>query len=73
MFWTLIGPSSGATFNKLYIRADTNVPIALYSLLNVAPDDGPMSPKHVEPFNEKIKIIYKNLCISLVYIRLPVM
>ena len=26
------------------------------------------SPKHVEPFNEKIKIIRKNLCISLVYI-----
>ena len=25
-------------------------------------------PKHVEPFNEKIKIIHKNLCISLVYI-----
>ena len=26
------------------------------------------SPKHVEPFNEKIKNIHKNLCISLVYI-----
>ena len=26
------------------------------------------SPKHVEPFNEKIKTIHKNLCISLVYI-----
>ena len=26
------------------------------------------SPKHVEPFNEKIKTIHKNLCISFVYI-----
>ena len=26
------------------------------------------SPKHVEPFNKKIKIIHKNLCISLVRI-----
>ena len=29
-----------------------------------------ISPKHVEPFNEKIKIIHKNLCISLVYIHI---
>ena len=28
-----------------------------------------ISPKHVEPFNEKIKTIHKNLCISLVYIQ----
>ena len=28
------------------------------------------SPKHVEPFNEKIKTIHKNLCISLVYIHI---
>ena len=30
------------------------------------------SPKHVEPFNEKIKIIHKNLCISLVYIHIEI-
>ena len=28
------------------------------------------SPKHVEPFNERIKTIHKNLCISLVYIHI---
>jgi hypothetical protein len=28
------------------------------------------SPKHVEPINEKIKIIHKNLCISLIYIHI---
>ena len=28
------------------------------------------SPKHGEPFNEKIKTIHKNLCISLVYIHI---
>ena len=27
-----------------------------------------MAPKNVERFNEKIKTIHKNLCISLVYI-----
>ena len=27
-----------------------------------------ISPKHVEPFNEKIKTIHNNLCISLVCI-----
>ena len=27
-----------------------------------------ISPKHVQPFNEIIKIIHKNLCTSLVYI-----
>ena len=31
-----------------------------------------ISPKHVEPFNEKIKIIHKNLCISLVYIHIAI-
>ena len=30
------------------------------------------SPKHVEPFNEKIKTIHKNLCISLVYIHIAI-
>ena len=30
------------------------------------------SPKHVEPFNENIKTIRKNLCISLVYIHIGV-
>ena len=46
-----------------------DVPIALYSLLNVAPDDGLMIVrKNVQPFNEKMKTIQKNLCISLVYI-----
>ena len=50
MFRTIISPSSGATFNKLYStfvpvrlavarRTGMNVPIALYSLLNVAADD----------------------------------
>ena len=28
------------------------------------------SPKHVEPVNEKIKTVHKNLCISLVYIHI---
>ena len=28
------------------------------------------SPKHVEPLNEKIKTIQKNVCISLVYIQI---
>ena len=28
------------------------------------------SPKHVEPFNEKMKTIHKNLCSSLVYIHI---
>ena len=47
----------------------TNVPTALYSLLKCCSwwwtND---SLKHAEPFNEKIKVIHKNLCISLVYI-----
>ena len=30
------------------------------------------SPKHVEPFNEKIKTIHKNLCISLIYIHIAI-
>ena len=48
-----------------------HVPIAQYSSLNVAPDDGTNdSPKHVEPINEKIMINHKNLCISLVYIHI---
>ena len=42
----------------------------LSKLLNVGPDD---SPKHVEPFNEKIKTIHKNLCISLVYIHIAIL
>ena len=53
MFQTIISPSLGATFNKLYSAIGTcwyvwllygyrNVPIVLYSLLNVAPDDGLM-------------------------------
>ena len=48
MFRTIISSSSGVAFNKLYSaigtfvlarRTGTNVPIALYSLLNVAPGD----------------------------------
>ena len=56
IFWTIISPSSGATFNQLYSSIGTLVPVllaavqqpdlpactALYSLLNVAPDDGLM-------------------------------
>ena len=30
------------------------------------------SPKHIEPFNEKIKIIHKNFCIPLVYIHISI-
>ena len=30
-------------------------------------------PKHVEKFNEKIKTIYKNLCMSLVYIHIALL
>ena len=59
MFRTIISPSSGATFNKLY---STFVPVRLVAANN--------SPKNVEPFNEKIKTIRKNMCISLVYIHI---
>ena len=51
MFRTIISPSSGATFNKLYSATGTS---------------------HVEPINAKIKIIHKNLCISLVYIHIAI-
>ena len=40
MFRTIISPSSGATFNKLCSAVHAGT--ALYSLLNVAPDDGLM-------------------------------
>ena len=30
------------------------------------------SPKHAEQFNEKIRTIHKNLCISLVYIHIAI-
>ena len=30
------------------------------------------SPKHVEPFNEKMKTIHKNLCIAFVYIHIAI-
>jgi hypothetical protein len=30
------------------------------------------SPKHVEPFNEKMKTVHKNLCIPLVYIHIEI-
>ena len=50
MFRTIISPSSGATFNKLCSAIGTcrYVPIALYSLLNVAPDDGLMIVRNMQ-------------------------
>ena len=59
------------SYNHVAIRlACTNVPNALYSLLDAASDDGRVvRPKHVEKL--KIKFICKNLCILLVYLRIP--
>ena len=87
MFRTIISPSSGATFNKLYtaigtiragtsgcyiqqpdVPARTNCTVQLIKCCSWWWTND--SPKHVEPINEKIKIIYKNLCISLVYIHI---
>ena len=42
MFRTIISPSSGATFNKLYWYIRAGGSGWQYSLLNVAPDDGLM-------------------------------
>jgi hypothetical protein len=53
VFETIISPSSGATFNILYSAVGTFMPVRLaavwmpqpdelYSLLNVAPEDGLM-------------------------------
>ena len=86
MFRTIISPSSGATFNKLHsaigtcryvwllysIQTYRHVPIAPCNLLNVAPDVANDSPKQVEPVNEKIKTIHKNLWISLDYIHIAI-
>ena len=54
MFRTTISPSSGGTSNKLYSAIGTSVPvgladvpITLYSLLNVAPDDGLMIDRNM--------------------------
>jgi hypothetical protein len=90
MFRTIISPSSGTSFNKLYTAIGTYVPVWIYpyghiragmdiSIPALCTNDTVQiikwcswwwtndSPKHVEPFNEKIKTIHKNLCISLVY------
>ena len=49
------------------------VPIALYSLLNVVPDDGLMIVRNMNNhLTKKIKAIHKNLCIFLVYIRIAI-
>ena len=73
-FRTFVQASLAATrlpYNHVAARlACTNVPTAWYSSLHNAPDDGRVvRPKHVEQTKEwKIKIIYKNLCILLVYL-----
>jgi hypothetical protein len=42
---------------------------ALYSLLNVVPDDGLMIVRNMySQLTKKIRTIHKNLCITLVYI-----
>ena len=87
MFRTIVNPSSGATFYKLYsagtsgccmaiaiqqpdVTACTNCAVQLIKRCSWWWTND--SPKHVEPFNEKIKIIHKNLCISLVYIHIAI-
>ena len=87
MFRTMISPSSGVTFNKLYSAIGTCRYVwLLYGYIHTAARHTGIyqlhcqlikryswwwtndSPKHSEPFNEKIKIIQKNLRIPLVYI-----
>ena len=93
MFRTIISPSPGATFKKLYSAIGTFVPVPYVWLLYTAVRLGYLhectnctvqlikccswwwtnySPKHVQPFNEKIKIIHKNLCISFVYTHIAI-
>ena len=91
MFRTIISPSSGATFYKLYSAIGTFVPdqsfLYPYSSQTYRHECTNCtvqlikccswwwtndSPKHVEPINEKIRIIHKNLCISLVYIHIAI-
>ena len=89
MFRTIISPSSGATFNKLYsatgtsgccmavaiqqpdVPACTNCTVQLIKCCSWWWTND--SPKHVRPFNEKIKTTHKNLCISLVYIHIAIL
>ena len=84
MFWAIISPSSGATFNKLYsaigicryvwlqpdLPAYTNCTVQLIKCCSWWWTND--SPKHVAPFNKKIKIIHKNMCISLVYMHIAI-
>ena len=58
MFRTIISPSSGATFNKLYSAIGTFVQVRL------------AAASQTYRLTKKIKIIHKNLCISLVYIHI---
>ena len=51
-------------------RTGTNVPVQLIKFCSWWWTND--SPKHVEPINEKIKIIHKNMCISLVYIHISI-
>jgi hypothetical protein len=80
-FRTIISPSSGVTFNKLYNAIGvyssqtyrhkcTNCTVQLIKCYSWWWTDD--SPKHVEPFNEKIKIIHNNLCISLIYVHIAI-
>ena len=84
MFQTIISPSSGATFNRLYSASGTyryvwqhpDVPVCTNCAVQLIKccswwwtND---SLKYVEPVNEKINIIHKNLCISLVYIHIAI-
>ena len=68
MFRTIINPSSGATLNKLCRHECTNCILQFIKSCSWWWTND--SPKHVEPINEKIKIIHKNLCISLLYIHI---
>ena len=84
IFRTLISPSSGAAFHNgaigtcryVWLLYTTARRTGMYSTVQLnkccswwwTKD----SPKHVEPFNEKIKTIHKNLCVSLVYIHIAI-
>ena len=64
-FQTIISPSPGATFNKLYSSIG-NCAVQLIKCCSWWWTND--SPKHLVPFNEKIKTIHKNLCVFLVLI-----
>ena len=64
----LVHTGTSGCCNKAASPTGVYVPIALYRLLNVAPDDGKGQSETCRDIQQKIKTIHKNLCISLVYI-----